>query len=81
VTKTPLTIPTIDPQVLLDITGELPTEGNPESTTQEESYTLEVEHKGETLRGTKETKGEGDDEDENNSKRPKGPSPRNEATK
>jgi hypothetical protein len=80
-TEIPLTIPTIDPKVLPNATGEMPTEGNLEDTSHEESYTLEDEQEGETLSGTKEMRAEGDDEDEINSKRPKGPFPSNEATK
>ena len=53
-TEITLTNPTIDPEVLLDAASELPTEGNPEGTSHEESYILEDEQEGETLSGTKE---------------------------
>ncbi len=38
-----------------------------------QTYTLDDEREGETLGGTKEMRAEGDNADENASKRPKGP--------
>jgi len=72
--KVPPDNPLEDPEIIPYVTGEAQKGEAPRGSIKNASqtYTRKDEHEGETLSGTKEMRAEGDNEDENISKRPKG---------